>query len=163
MGSACLWAVVPAFAVGTSISAAASEWLSQHNCSAASPLLVPGIIAGASVPYPALRCWRKLARQAFVQTLCIAGTCVGFPQPCKLTLWVAELCALDSVPEAHPLCALVSAPRAGLCMAGPVGTCFGPHAHPQHHGVYVHLFISLPALFVTALFVLSTVLAVLHF
>ena len=113
MGSACLWAVVAAFAVGASIPAAASEWLSQHNCSAASPLLVPGIIA--SVPYPALRCWPKLARQALVQTLCIAATCVGFPQPPKLTLWVAELCALDSVPKVHPLCALVSAP--GLASA----------------------------------------------
>ena len=50
-GSACLWEVVLAFMVlDVSISAAASEWLSQHNCSAASPLLVPGIIAGASVP-----------------------------------------------------------------------------------------------------------------
>ena len=51
MGSVCLWAVVLAFMVlGTSIFAAASKWLSQHNCSTARPLRVPGIIAGASVP-----------------------------------------------------------------------------------------------------------------
>ena len=39
-----------AFAVGAPVSAAASKWRSQHTCSAASPLLGPGIIAGASVP-----------------------------------------------------------------------------------------------------------------
>ena len=57
MGSGCLWAVVLAFVVlGASISAAASEGPSQHICSAASPLLAPGIFAGAYVPlsHPAL-------------------------------------------------------------------------------------------------------------
>ena len=47
--------VVLAFAVlglGASISAAASKWPSQHNCSATSSLLVPGIIAGACFPVP---------------------------------------------------------------------------------------------------------------
>ena len=39
-----------AFSVGAPVSAAASKWRSQHTCSAASPLLGPGIIAGASVP-----------------------------------------------------------------------------------------------------------------
>ena len=44
-----------AFAVlrlGASISAAASKWPSQHNCSATSSLLVPGIIAGACFSVP---------------------------------------------------------------------------------------------------------------
>ena len=51
MGSGYLWAVILVFVVlGVSISAAASEGPSQRICSAASPLLVPGIIASASVP-----------------------------------------------------------------------------------------------------------------
>ena len=51
MGSVCLWAVILAFVVlGESISAATSKWSSQHKCSVASSLLVPGTIAGASVP-----------------------------------------------------------------------------------------------------------------
>ena len=51
MGSGCLWAVVLVFVVlGVSISSAASEGPPQRTCSAASPLLVPGIFAGASVP-----------------------------------------------------------------------------------------------------------------
>ena len=50
VGSVCLWAVILAFTVlGKSISAAASKWLSQDNCSATSSLLVPGIIARGSV------------------------------------------------------------------------------------------------------------------
>ena len=39
----------PFMVLGESISADASKWCSQDNCGAASPLLVPGIIAGASV------------------------------------------------------------------------------------------------------------------
>ena len=50
MGSGCLWAVLLAFVVlAASIYRAASKWPSQHICSANSPLLVLGIIAGASV------------------------------------------------------------------------------------------------------------------
>ena len=53
MGSVCLWAVLPALAVlDMSVSAAASKWLSQRIFTAASPLLVPGVFAGASVPLP---------------------------------------------------------------------------------------------------------------
>ena len=63
MGSGFLWAVLLALAVlDTSISAAASKWPSQYIITAASPLLVPGIIPGASVPHPTLHCWPKLAR-----------------------------------------------------------------------------------------------------
>ena len=50
---------------------------------------------------------------------CIAATCVGFPQPPKLT----------SVSRA--LCALVSAPRAGLCIVGLVWTCFSSLCLPS--------------------------------
>ena len=51
MGSACLWTVPLALAVlDASISTATSKWLSQHICTAAHPLLGPGITAGASVP-----------------------------------------------------------------------------------------------------------------
>ena len=51
VSSVCLWAVLLVLAVlDTSISAAASKWPSQHIFTAASPLLVPGIIASASVP-----------------------------------------------------------------------------------------------------------------
>ena len=56
-GSVCLQAVLLALAVlDTSISAVASKWPSQRIFTAASPLLDPGIFAGASVPwsYPAL-------------------------------------------------------------------------------------------------------------
>ena len=50
MGSVCFLAVILAFMVlGAPISTAASKWLSQHNCRAASSLLVPGIIDSASV------------------------------------------------------------------------------------------------------------------
>ena len=57
MGSICFWAVLLAFAVlDTSISTDTSKWPPQHIFTAASPLLVPGIIAGVSVPwyFPAL-------------------------------------------------------------------------------------------------------------
>ena len=85
MGSACLWAVVPAFTVGTSISAAASKWLSRHNCSAASPLLVPGIVAGASVP---------LSRPALLAETCQVGSCVD-PSVSWRLVW-ASLSPLSS-------------------------------------------------------------------
>ena len=110
MGSVCLWAVVLAFLVlGASISAVASKWLSQRNCRAASLLLVPGIIAGASVP---LTCPTLLAKTCQVGTcgsFPIAATCVGLPQAPKLTLCVVGLCALVSAPRVHTL-------RHGACV-----------------------------------------------
>ena len=54
-------------------------------------------------------------------SFCVGATCVGFPQPPKLTLCVAGLCALDS-----------QFPRSTLCVSRFVYTCF----------------VSLPALFV---------------
>ena len=51
MGSVCLWAVLLALAVlDMSISAAASKWPSQSIFTAVSPLLVPEVFTGASVP-----------------------------------------------------------------------------------------------------------------
>ena len=51
MGSVCLWAVLVFAVLGAPISAAAaSGWPSPRSCGAAGLLLVPGIIASASVP-----------------------------------------------------------------------------------------------------------------
>ena len=53
MGSVCIWAVLLAWVVfDMSISAAASKWPSQSIFTSISPLLVPGVFAGASVPLP---------------------------------------------------------------------------------------------------------------
>ena len=52
-------------------------------------------------------------------SFCVAATCVGFPQPPKLTLCVAGLCTP------------VSAPGAGLCRKGLIWTCFGSLCPPS--------------------------------
>ena len=63
MGSVCLWEVALAFMeLDVSISTAASKWLSPCNCGATSPLLVPGIVASASVPLSLPVLLSKLAR-----------------------------------------------------------------------------------------------------
>ena len=121
MGSVCLWVVVLAFRVlGTSISAAASKWLSQQNCSATSPLLVLGnhcrCFCSSVLPCAA---GRNLLGRCLCVSFCVAATCVGFPQPPKLTLCVAGLCTP------------VSAPWAGLCRRGLVWTCFGSLCPPS--------------------------------
>ena len=60
---------------------------------------------------------------------------MGFPQPPKLSLGVADLCALDSVPEVHPLCRrLVCADlgsRRALRVAGLLWPCFGSLCLPS--------------------------------
>ena len=104
-----------------SISAAASEALAAYlHCHL--PLLVPGITTGAPVTRPAFHCWPKLARQGLVwvfswppgRTLCVAETCVGFPQP----------------PRALPLCRGVcvhlfhlNCPLRGFCALSAPETC----------------------------------------
>ena len=131
VGSVCLWAVLLALAVlHISISTAVSK-PSQHIFTAASPILVPGIFAGASVPRscPALNCKTKLARWGLMWifawflncALCFAETSVGFPQAPELTLCIMGLvytclsslsphfalcclCSLVSAHQAHPLC-----------------------------------------------------------
>ena len=58
VGFVCLWAVLLALAMlDTSISSVTSKWTSRHIFTATSPLPVPGIIAGASVPqfHPTLK------------------------------------------------------------------------------------------------------------
>ena len=121
LGSVCLWEVVLAFMVlDESISAPASKWLSQCNCSATSPLLVLGnhcrCFCSSVLPCAA---GRNLLGRYLCVSFCIAATCVGFPQPPKLTLCVAELCTP------------VSAGRVGLCRRGLVWTCFGSLCPPS--------------------------------
>ena len=70
---------------------------------------------------PALCCWPNLLGRCFCGCFCVSATCVGFPQPPKLTLYVTGLCAR------------VLASWAGLGIPEPVCTCFT----------------SLPALFAT--------------
>ena len=62
---------------------------------------------------------QNLLGRCLFGSFCISATCVGFPQPPKLT----------SVSRA--LCALVSAPQAGLCIVGLVWTCFSSLCPPS--------------------------------
>ena len=121
--SFCLWAVRLALALlHTSISTAVSK-PSQHIFTAASPLLVPGIFAGASVPQscPALHCKTKLDRWGLMWiyswlpdcALCFAETCVGFPQAPEVTFCFVGLvftCLSSLCPPSasRVLCAFVS-------------------------------------------------------
>ena len=123
MGSVCLWAVLRALAVlDLSISAATSEWPSQHPFIASSALLDPGIISGASVAGPAFHCWPKLARQGLVWlfswlpacALCTAEPCVGFPQPPR-ALPLCRGIVSSRLPSARHVCSF--SPRLALCAA----------------------------------------------
>ena len=130
--SFCLWAVRLALALlHTSISTAVSK-PSQHIFTAASPLLVPGIFAGASGPQscPALHCKTKLDRWGLMWiyswlpdcALCFAETCVGFPQAPEVTFCFVGLvytCLGSLSPHSalRSLCSLVSAHQAcPLCL-----------------------------------------------
>ena len=111
MYSVCLWVVLLVLAVlDTPISAAASKWPSQ-DIIATSPLLVPGIIAHASVS------WFRLALLA---EACYLEACVDLfsvPQPSPLSqrlVW-ASLRPLSSLYVPQGLCAPISAPWA-LCL-----------------------------------------------
>ena len=109
MGEVCLWAAVVAFKVlGTLLPQLLPKWPSQHNCSAASPLPAPWILAGASVPISALRCWPKLARQVLAWVLSRRG----------------DSCGLRSPSASWGQCGLVSAPRAGSLHRGVMCTSF---------------------------------------
>ena len=90
--SVCLWTVLPTLTVlDTSISAAAFKQPSQHIFTATSPVLDPGVIAGASVSWS---CRLKLARWELMwifprfpnPVLCIVESYIGFPQPPELAL-----------------------------------------------------------------------------
>lgn len=96
------------------------KWPSQHKCSVASSLLVPGIISGASVPCPACAAGKKLARYVLVWILSHCSDLCGLPQPPKLTLCVGACVHLTQFTEVHPLrrslvCALVLAGCHILC------------------------------------------------
>ena len=154
------------------ISTAASKWPSQRICSSASPLLVPGIIVGASVP---------LSCPALLAEACWVGACVDlFLCP----LHRRDLCGLPSAPCVHPLCHRAFVPLSWLpgpafCFAEIGCACFSswgwllsrrasvdllwvPHARPLHHGVCVHLFLLAAYLLSQGLCVLSTVLRGLY-
>ena len=112
----------------TSISVAASKWPSQH-IPATSPLLVPGIIAHAFVPW---------SHPALLAEACYVEACVDLfsaPQPCPLSqrlVW-ASLRPLSSLSVSQGLCALVSAPWA-------LSLCCGAYVHLFHltgHTLYV--------------------------
>lgn len=101
-----LWADLLFLAVlDMSVSAAATKWPSQHIFTIVSPLLLPGIFPGVSVPWylPALKA-----------EPCFLGACVDLflaPQPCSLHR--RDLCGLLLVPQA---CYLVRATLCGLLM-----------------------------------------------
>lgn len=81
--------------------------------------------------------------------MCGSATCVGFPQPSKLSICITRLCALDSVSEICPLgcraCVHLTLSSPGLpsvyTWVGLVCTCLGFLAWPQHHRSSVDLFL----------------------
>jgi len=109
----------PLAVLDASISAAASKWPSQH-IPATSPLLVPGIIVHAFVPW---------SRPALLAEACYVEACVDLfsaPWPCSLS---QRLCGLPSGSWAHFLCHsacvhLSQLPGPSLCVVGLVCTCF---------------------------------------
>ena len=117
MGSVCLCAVHPAFAVlGASVSAAASRWPLSDTCRAASPYLALGSLLKPLFPRPALRCRPKLAREVLVWVLLQGGDLGRLPSAPKLALWVAGLvCSCfgsPGLPSASRGCVRLSRARA---------------------------------------------------
>ena len=123
-----------AFAVGASVSAAASKWRSQHTCSAASPLLGPGIIGrGFCSPDPPCAAGRNLL-----------GRCCVDPSASLRLAWASlsprssrsgwQGCEhLTRFPRSALRAHLFHSP-AGLCIAGTVRACFcspGPPSAPR--------------------------------
>lgn len=115
MGSLCLWEVGLAFVVsGASI----SEWPSQHDRRATGRLLVPGIIAGASVPPSgaALSAGTSWVGRCSDASSRIAATCAG-PAQRRSSPCVPFVCAA-SAPEARLRAVALRAPaRRGLASA----------------------------------------------
>ena len=117
VGSVCLCAVHPAFAVlGASVSAAASRWPLSDTCRAASPYLALGSLLKPLFPRPALRCRPKLAREVLVWVLLQGGDLGRLPSAPKLALWVAGLvCSCfgsPGLPSASRGCVRLSRARA---------------------------------------------------
>lgn len=152
--SFCFGAVLLALAVlHTSIFTAVSKPF-QHVFTAASPLIVPGFFAGASVPQscPALHCKTKLARWSLMWifsqlpncALCFAETCVGFPQAPEVTLcfvWLMYTCLGSLSPHSalHSFCSLLSSPGLPSMSQGLCSLVSATWDHPLHPGAYVHL------------------------
>ena len=115
-----------------SISTAASKWPSQRICSAASPLLVPGIIVCASVP---------LSHPTLLAEACWVWACMDlFLCP----LHRRDFCGLPSAPWVHPLChgacvPLSWLPRPALCFVEIGCACFSSWGWPLCHRPCVDL------------------------
>ena len=139
-------AVTLAFAVlGASISTVASEWPSQHICSAASPLLVVGSLPVLLFPCPAICCWQKLGRKVLVWILLHRGDLCGLPSAPRAHPLSRGACVHLSQLPRHTLChgacvPLFWLPRPALCFAGLVCTCFSSPSWPLHRRDYAHLF-----------------------
>ena len=98
---------------------------------------------------PVLPCtagWNLLGRY-LCGSFCIAATCVGFPQPPKLTLCVAGLAwtwlsSWGSPFVSQPCEHLSQLPggRPGFCAARLLCTCFSSPSWPLCHGASVELF-----------------------
>ena len=91
------------------------------------PLPVPGTIAGALCPCPALRCWPKLARSVLVWPFCAMATCVGSLQPLSPSAW-------------RGFVRLTHFSRSALCVAGLRALGLSSPGRPLRPGVYVNLF-----------------------
>ena len=152
MGSVCLLAVTLAFTVlGASISTVASEWPSQHICRAPVLYLSVGSLPVLLFPCPAVCCWQKLARKVLVWILLHCGDLCGLlSAPWAHPLSRGACVHLSQLPR-HTLCtcfgsrglpfaswgwcALVSAPQAGLCIAGIMRICF--LSPPASHCIFI--------------------------
>ena len=122
------WTAAHQGVLGASISPAASDCRSQHNCSAASPCLSLGSLLLLLFPCPALRSWPKLARQVLVWILLLHGHLCGLPS------------APSSPSASRSLCAAVLAPPACRLLHGACVHLFQPAGWPLPHGASVDLF-----------------------
>ena len=121
--------------LGASISTVASEWPSQHICSAASPLLVVGSLPVLLFPCPAICCWQKLGRKVLVWILLHRGDLCGLPSAPRAHPLSRGACVHLSQLPRHTLCRgacvpLCRLPWHTLCVAGLVCPCFGSRGLP---------------------------------
>lgn len=125
-----------------------SHQVALHCFTAASPLLLSGIIASASVPCPApmlAEAWKWLV-WIFSCAVCITEDLWASSQPPELTLCVVGLMCTYVISPGQPciswgFCTLVSAPCACHLHVGLVFTCLSSLCPlPLHQGFCVHLF-----------------------
>ena len=96
MGSIWLWASLSVLPVlDTSISPVALKWPSQHILTAASPLLSPGIFAGASVPWS---CPVLQGKACYIE-----ASVVLFLTPWPCPLLHEDSCSFLLASQAYPL------------------------------------------------------------